>query len=689
MNWIRIFAVFLWAAAQTPLQAQILDPVKWKTRVEQAPDRPGEAVLVAEATLEGGWHLYSQFVDPNGPVPTTFNFPAPKGVKGFKTIGKTGEGKPISQFDKNFGMELKFFAVKASFRQKIAFDPSSKPFAVAATVEYMVCNDEMCLPPDFRDLNFRVEPVAASVGAAGSLAAPGETTAPEEAGALSNDTAPKANAEQEAGAPVVNDAAGADDSATPGTPWKIFLGGLGAGLVALFMPCIFPMIPLTVSFFTKQSKTKAEGVRKALVYGFSINLIYVGLGLLITVLFGSSALNELATNPWFNLVFFALFVVFAISFFGAFEITLPSSWVNKADEASNKGGYAGIFFMAFTLSLVSFSCTGPLIGSLLVSAASSGEWVGPAMGMFGFSLSLSVPFMLFAAFPGWLNALPKSGGWLNTVKVVLGFLELAFALKFLSTADMVWQNHWLEREMFLAIWVAIAFLTTLYLLGVFRMPNDSPVQHIGVFRMLVATVFAVLGFYLLPGIFGAPVKLVAGFPPPDFYAEQPGGAYTGGGGNSDAPKLDAEAHCPLDLPCFNDFDKALAYAKKQNKPLMIDFTGWGCVNCRKMEEEVWRNPEVARRLRENVVLVSLYVDERTELPEALKYVSPTTGKKVRTVGNKWSDFQAANFNANAQPYYVILGHNDLKPLNGHAAYDPDVQKFIDWLDAGVAAFQAQ
>jgi thiol:disulfide interchange protein DsbD len=624
-------------------------------------------------------------------VPTTFNFPAPKGVKGFKTVGKTGEGKPISQFDKNFGMELKFFAVKASFRQKIAFDPSSKPFAVAATVEYMVCNDEMCLPPDFRDLNFRVEPVvAASTAAAGSPAAPGETTAPEEAGALSNDTAPKANAEQEAGTPVVNDAAGADDSATPGTPWKIFLGGLGAGLVALFMPCIFPMIPLTVSFFTKQSKTKAEGVRKALVYGLSINLIYVGLGLLITVFFGSSALNELATNPWFNLVFFALFVVFAISFFGAFEITLPSSWVNKADEASNKGGYAGILFMAFTLSLVSFSCTGPLIGSLLVSAASSGEWVGPALGMFGFSLSLSVPFMLFAAFPGWLNALPKSGGWLNTVKVVLGFLELAFALKFLSTADMVWQNHWLEREMFLAIWVAIAFLTTLYLLGVFRMPNDSPVQHIGVFRMLVASVFAVLGFYLLPGIFGAPVKLVAGFPPPDFYAEQPGGAYSGGGNlTSSAAKLDAEAHCPLDLPCFNDFEKAMAYAKTQNKPVMIDFTGWGCVNCRKMEEEVWRNPEVARRLREDVVLVSLYVDERTLLPEELQYVSPTTGKKVRTVGNKWSDFQAANYNANAQPYYVIIGHDDLKPLNGHAAYDPDVQKFIDWLDAGVAAFKAQ
>ena len=448
------------------------------------------------------------------------------------------------------------------------------------------------------------------------------------------------------------------------------------------------MIPMTVSFFIKNNNRKIA-LRDAAIFSVSLIGFYTIIGTIVAISFGSNAANFVSTHWIPNIFFTLIFIVFAASFFGAFEITLPSSWVNKADEASNKGGYAGIFFMAFTLSLVSFSCTGPLIGSLLVSAASSGEWVGPAMGMFGFSLSLSVPFMLFAAFPGWLNALPKSGGWLNTVKVVLGFLELAFALKFLSTADMVWQNHWLEREMFLAIWVAIAFLTTLYLLGVFRMPNDSPVQHIGVFRMLVATVFAVLGFYLLPGIFGAPVKLVAGFPPPDFYAEQPGGAYTGGGGNSDAPKLDAEAHCPLDLPCFNDFDKALAYAKKQNKPLMIDFTGWGCVNCRKMEEEVWRNPEVARRLRENVVLVSLYVDERTELPEALKYVSATTGKKVRTVGNKWSDFQAANFNANAQPYYVILGHNDLKPLNGHAAYDPDVQKFIDWLDAGVAAFQAQ
>jgi thiol:disulfide interchange protein DsbD len=691
MKRLPLLLLALLLLTQTMLTAQILDPVRWKTRVEQSPQKPGEAVLVAEATLDPGWHLYSQFVAPDGPVPTTFAYPKPKGVSGFKLVGTTEEGKPIKEFDKNFGMELKFFANKAVFRQKIAFAPASASFQVAGTVEYMVCNDEMCLPPDFRELAFAVKADAPAAGADGPVALDAGTS---DAGA--GDAAPSASetdtavATDSKGAEAVEAAAGADDSLSARTPWMIFLGGLGAGLVALFMPCIFPMIPLTVSFFTKQSKTKAEGVRKALVYGLSINLIYVGLGLLITVFFGSSALNELATNPWFNLVFFALFVVFAISFFGAFEITLPSSWVNKADEASNKGGYAGIFFMAFTLSLVSFSCTGPLIGSLLVSAASSGEWVGPALGMFGFSLSLSVPFMLFAAFPGWLNALPKSGGWLNTVKVVLGFLELAFALKFLSTADMVWQNHWLEREMFLAIWVAIAFLTTLYLLGVFRMPNDSPVQHIGVFRMLVASVFAVLGFYLLPGIFGAPVKLVAGFPPPDFYAEQPGGAYSGGGNlTSSAAKLDAEAHCPLDLPCFNDFEKAMAYAKTQNKPVMIDFTGWGCVNCRKMEEEVWRNPEVARRLREDVVLVSLYVDERTLLPEELQYVSPTTGKKVRTVGNKWSDFQAANYNANAQPYYVIIGHDDLKPLNGHAAYDPDVQKFIDWLDAGVAAFKAQ
>jgi thiol:disulfide interchange protein DsbD len=454
------------------------------------------------------------------------------------------------------------------------------------------------------------------------------------------------------------------------------------------MPCIIPMIPLTVSFFLKQSKSKADGVRKALIYGLSINVIYVALGLLVTVVFGSDALNAMATNPWFNLAFFALFVVFAISFFGAFEITLPSSWVNKADDQSQRGGLLGIFFMAFTLALVSFSCTGPLIGQLLVATAVSGELLGPAMGMFGFSFALSLPFVLFAAFPGWLKGLPKSGGWLNTVKVTLGFLELAFALKFLSTADMVWQQHWLERELFLALWVAIAFATALYLFGVFRMPHDDePKGGLGVGRMLTGLLFLVAGFYLLPGIWGAPVKLVAGFPPPAFYAENPNGMGSGSAPAADA-KLSEDAHCPLNLPCFNDLEEARAYALEAGKPLLLDFTGWGCVNCRKMEEEVWSRPEVRRRLAEDVVLVSLYVDERSKLPESEVRVSETTGKTIKTVGQKWGDLQAQYFNANAQPYYVLMDPAVEAPnaLNGHTAYDPDPAVFLNWLDAGLKIY---
>lgn len=461
------------------------------------------------------------------------------------------------------------------------------------------------------------------------------------------------------------------------------------GFFALIMPCIFPMIPLTVSFFLKQSKSKADGFRKALLYGLSINVIYVVLGLLVTIIFGSEALNAMATNPWFNLAFFALFVVFAISFFGAFEITLPSSWVNKADDQSQRGGLLGIFFMAFTLALVSFSCTGPLIGQLLVATAVSGELLGPAVGMFGFSFALSLPFILFAAFPGWLKGLPKSGGWLNTVKVTLGFLELAFALKFLSTADMVWQKHWVERELFLALWVGIAFATALYLFGVFRMPHDDePKGGLGVGRMLTGVVFLVTGFYLLPGIWGAPVKLVAGFPPPSFYSENPNGFGSGSAGSE--KKLSEDAHCPLNLPCFNDLEEARAYAVQVGKPLLLDFTGWGCVNCRKMEEEVWSRPEVRQRLAEDVVLVSLYVDERTPLAESDQRVSETTGKKIKTIGQKWGDMQAQYFNANAQPYYVLMDPAAEVPtaLNGHTAYDPDPKVFLSWLDSGLRIFNA-
>ncbi|MGA0817830.1 MAG: thioredoxin family protein, partial [Schleiferiaceae bacterium] len=652
------------AAAAT---AQIFQPVSWTTSVRNLDG--GYVELVATAKIDAGWHVYSQFIEDGGPIPTTFTLPASKELK---IEGPVREPKAIKEFDKNFGMELAYFAKKADFVIK-AKRVHHDALTYSAEVEFMVCDDERCLPPDLVTLTFKI-PSEAEPELIGEdklrreeearNAAHSASDEPAEVEPASSDTAVTA-VEAPTEAPAAPEAPEAKEAVNL---WALFGAGMLGGFFALIMPCIFPMIPLTVSFFLKQSKSKADGVRKALLYGLSINVIYVVLGLLVTVVFGSDALNAMATNPWFNLAFFALFVVFAISFFGAFEITLPSSWVNKADDQSQRGGLLGIFFMAFTLALVSFSCTGPLIGQLLVATAVSGELLGPAVGMFGFSFALSLPFILFAAFPGWLKGLPKSGGWLNTVKVTLGFLELAFALKFLSTADMVWQKHWLERELFLALWVAISFATALYLFGVFRMPHDDePKGGLGVGRMLTGLLFLVTGFYLLPGIWGAPVKLVAGFPPPAFYAENPNGF--GSGSAPAADKLSADAHCPLNLPCFNDLEEARAYALQAGKPLLLDFTGWGCVNCRKMEEEVWSRPEVRQRLAEDVVLVSLYVDERTKLPESEVGVSETTGKPIKTIGQKWGDLQAQYFNANAQPYYVLMDPAVEAPtaLNGHTA----------------------
>lgn len=644
---MRYFLAFflLFSTLQTVAQ----EPVKWSTSVKQL--SATEAELILTATIEPGWHLYSQFIPEGGPIPTSFTF---QESPAYKIVGQVTEGVAHEEFDKNFDMVLKYFDTKADFIQKIEI-LSAEDFVVKGELEFMVCNDEMCLPPTFIDTEFKVKGTAAVVAPATI-----ETEKDEDKQSI----------------------------------WTIFILGFLGGFAALLMPCIFPMIPLTVSFFTKQSKTRAEGVTKATIYGVSIILIYVALGMGVSLAFGADTLNQLATNPTFNIIFFILFVFFAISFFGAFEITLPSSWVNKADEASNKGGLIGIFFMAFTLSLVSFSCTGPIIGSLLVEAASKGEFYGPAAGMFGFALALAIPFTLFAAFPGWLNSLPKSGGWLNTVKVSLGFLELAFAFKFLSTADMVLQLHWLEREMFMAIWVGITFLLSLYLLGAFRLPNDSPVEKISVSRLLFASTFFVFAFYMLPGIWGAPVKLISGFPPPEHYAESKGGAYAKTAAASSAINADGTeviasfgGHCPFDLNCFNDFEAGLAYAKEVGKPILLDFTGWGCVNCRRMEENVWSDPQVLKRLRENVVLISLYVDERVKLPENEQYVSEKTGRKIKNVGNMWTEFQEVNFGAVSQPYYLILGHDDLTPLIEPAAYDPDIAKYIDWLDRGVAAFQ--
>ena len=629
----RILAL-LAVIVSTVLYAQP-QPVKWSTSNTIVEDKVS---VVIHADIAPGWHLYSQNLADGGPIPTSFYLDS---SSAFVPLGKWSEGEPHVEFDPNFDMDLAFFSESADF--SILLEPLQSDFLVKGELEFMVCNDEMCLPPTYVD--FRTEVLDAPL-------------------------------------PSVWEGLGT-------TFWLGFLGGFAA----LIMPCIFPMIPLTVSFFTKQSKTKAEGVFKASLYGLGIIVIYVALGLAVSVIFGSDALNQMATNPWFNLAFFALFVIFAASFFGAFEITLPSSWVNKADDASNKGGMLGIFFMAFTLSLVSFSCTGPIIGTLLVEAGQKGSLLGPAVGMFGFSLALAIPFTLFAAFPGWLNSLPSSGGWLNTVKVTLGFLELAFALKFLSTADLVWQAHWLERELFLAIWVAIAFMTAFYLLGAFRMPLDSPVTTISVPRLSFAMVFMILGFYMLPGIFGAPVKLISGFPPPEHYAETKSGAYAQpvinmvGTGESAAVEVEHGDHCPNGLPCFNDFDAGLAYAKEVGKPILIDFTGWGCQNCRKMEENVWVDERVHKRLRDEVVLISLYVDERTKFPKEEQYISEVTGRKIKNVGNKWSEFEEVNFGAVSQPLYVFLGHDDLKPLIETRGADLDIEAYIDWLDRGVAAFK--
>jgi thiol:disulfide interchange protein DsbD len=703
---IRLFmSLFLIFAGSIALQAQMFDPVKWTFEVKQEKGS-NKADLILKASIEEHWHLYSQHLGDDGPIPTSFVF---NPSDDYKLIGETEETtKPTLEYDPNFEMDLLYFSHEAIFTQKVELITKGK-IVISGELEFMVCDETQCLPPKYIDFSFKLDNVASEKKA---VVEPVKEEAVEIVEEEKTQELPSYGSEEESvdqeeeeqiaesgedvieGQEVVAEEVLFKDKKKEEVKrgmWAIFALGFGGGLIALLMPCIFPMIPLTVSFFTKQSKTKAEGIRKAAIYGISIVVIYVILGMMVTLLTGdSSALNQLSTNPYFNIGFFVLFVVFAMSFFGAFEITLPSSWVNKADEASNKGGLMGIFFMAFTLSLVSFSCTGPIIGSLLVDAASKGEYFGPAVGMLGFSLALAIPFALFAAFPGWMNSLPKSGGWLNTVKVSLGFIELAFAFKFLSTADMAWQAGFLKRELFLAIWIGIFLMLTLYLLGNFRMPLDSKVEKISVSRLMFAIVFGSFTLYLLPGLWGAPLHLISGFPPPQFYSEMPQGFSSGGSTiSADIPEGADPEHCPHSLNCFHDFEEGLAYAKEVNKPVMLDFTGWGCVNCRKMEEQVWSDPRVLKRLREEVVLVSLYVDERIKLPEDEQYYSEVLQSKVKTIGNKWSEFQAMHYETNSQPYYVIIGHESLEPLLPPTAYDPDIEFFINWLDKGVELYEAQ
>ncbi|MDO7171564.1 protein-disulfide reductase DsbD family protein [Mariniflexile sp. AS56] len=635
--------------------AQILDPVKWTTSVEKQSDT--EYVLITKATIETGWHLYSQNVPEDGPIPTTFTYDDSAGQ--FKTSGNTSEDEGHTVDDPVFGMEIKFFENTATFKQKVKVEDGLT--SIHGVVEFMVCDDSRCLPPTEVDLVFNLSTDKASVNSIE---------------VVENGEQPTKKEYSQEGL------------------WSIFFIAFLSGFAALLTPCVFPMIPMTVSFFTKQSKNKAVGIKNAIIYGICIIVIYVLLGTAVTGIFGADALNALATNVWFNIVFFIILVVFAVSFLGAFEIMLPNSWANKVDSQADRGGLIGIFFMALALAIVSFSCTGPIVGTLLVEAASKGG-LAPIIGMLGFSLAIALPFALFAAFPGWLNSLPKSGGWLNTVKVVLGFLELALAFKFLSQADLVLQAHLLEREVFLAIWIAIFGALAFYLFGKIQLPHDSPLTHISVGRLSLGLVVLSFTIYMIPGLWGAPLNLISAFPPPLEYSESPYGVGYSKLGTASALEthegLPDGAHllAPHDILAFNDYDKGLAYAKKVGKPVMIDFTGWACVNCRKMEQNVWPKPEVLNILKNDVVLISLYVDDKRPL-EANEITESKLkpGKKLKYIGQKWSELQTLKYKANSQPFYVLMDHNENNLLDP-VGYTPNVEEYLSWLQTGVKKFEKE
>nr|WP_315246749.1 cytochrome c biogenesis protein CcdA [uncultured Flavobacterium sp.] len=663
-------------------QAQVLDPVKWTTAVEKISDT--QYKLISKALIQQGWHLYSQSVPENGPIPTTFKYDNPNAA--FKLNGGTTEKEGHTIDDPIFRMKIKYFENSTIFEQKI--NVTGKASTVNAMVEFMVCDDSRCMPPTEVELIFNL---GTSKMTADAVSAPsGQNTEIADSTDTQKDTAIVKLQEQS----TENTAAATNNSAENGTEkglWGIFFIAFLSGFAALLTPCVFPMIPMTVSFFTKQSQNKAVGIKNAIIYGICIIVIYVLLGTAVTGLFGADALNALATNVWFNIIFFLLLVVFAVSFLGAFEIMLPNSWSNKVDSQADRGGLVGIFFMALALAIVSFSCTGPIVGTLLVQAASKGG-LAPIIGMLGFSLAIALPFALFAAFPGWLNSLPKSGGWLNTVKVVLGFLELALAFKFLSQADLVMQTHLLEREIFLAIWIAVFGALAFYLFGKITLPHDSPLQHISVGRLSLGLVVLSFTIYMIPGLWGAPLNLISAFPPPQDYSESPYGVGSSkGGSSSEATHADVPdgAHllAPHDIMAFNDYDKGLAYAKKTGKPVMLDFTGWACVNCRKMEQNVWPDPAILAVLKNDVVLISLYVDDKRELAQSEVVESKLhPGKKLKYIGQKWSELQTIKYKANSQPFYVLMDHKE-ENLITPIAYTPNVEDFHNWLKTGISHFK--
>ena len=667
------------------LQAQIKDPVKFKTEFNTLSDT--EAEIVFTAAIDKGWHVYSTELGDGGPISATFNVDKTSGIE---LLGKLKPvGKEVATFDKLFEMKVRYFENTAKFIQKVKLTGGA--YEIEGYLEYGACDDESCLPPT--EVPFKFSGVAKTANAAAAKAERPEKKEVEKkeeaAPVVSKDTVAMmelvpatttdastgiqpAVASGELWKPVISELQALGEEHTQGDmSWiYIFVTGFLGGLLALFTPCVWPIIPMTVSFFLKRSKDKKKGIRDAWTYGASIVVIYVALGLAITLIFGASALNALSTNAIFNILFFLMLVVFAASFFGAFEITLPSKWSNAVDsKAESTTGLLSIFLMAFTLSLVSFSCTGPIIGFLLVQVSTTGSIVAPAIGMLGFAIALALPFTLFALFPSWLKSMPKSGGWMNVIKVTLGFLELAFALKFLSVADLAYGWRLLDRETFLALWIVIFALLGFYLLGKIKFPHDDDDNKVGVTRFFMALVSLAFAVYMVPGLWGAPLKAVSAFAPPMQ--------------TQDFNLYKNEVHAK-----FDDYDLGMEYARLNGKPVMLDFTGYGCVNCRKMEAAVWTDPKVSDLINNDYVLITLYVDNKTPLTEPVKIVENGTERTLRTVGDKWSYLQRVKFGANAQPFYVLLD-NQGKPLNKSYAYDEDIPKYIEFLQTGLENYKKE
>lgn len=676
-------------------QAQILTPVKWKIKLDDKGGAP-EKEIVFTATADKGWHLYDMNLPEGGPVSTSFTFET---LNGAELIGQPVPSvKPTTVYDEQFAMNLRWYPGTVSFIQKLKVTAPAK-FKVEGEVEFMACNDETCLPPDqipfsFDKKSIHVDPALAANSSTTEVDKEDATTVQPDTQVVAEDaselntpdptaketpatTSPKASDSltdsPNLWSPVIDQLKAFGDSTVSAadTSWLfIFFAGFLGGLIALLTPCVWPMIPMTVSFFLKRTKDRKKAIRDAITYGLSIIVIYLVMGLLITGIFGASALNDLSTNAIFNILFFLLLVVFAVSFFGAFELVLPASWTSKLDsKADSTTGILSIFFMSFTLVLVSFSCTGPIIGTLLVQAASMGTAVGPAIGMFGFALALSIPFSVFAIFPNMLQSMPKSGGWLNSVKVVLGFLELALALKFLSVADLAYGWRLLDREAFIVLWIVIFSLLGVYLLGKIKFSHDSEVKYVSVPRLFMAIISFAFAIYMVPGLWGAPLKAISAFAPP---------LYT-----QDFNLYKNEVHA-----AFDDYESGMAYAKKVNKPVMIDFSGFGCVNCRKMEASVWTDPKVKQMLENDYVLITLMVDDKTKLPQPIEIQENGKTRKLKTIGDKWSYLQRSKFGSNAQPFYILL-NDEGQPLGPSYAFNEDVSKYIQFLQNGLKEFKKE